>query len=61
MIDAIKRGDAPDLAYVAEELSRTESTGSEIYDVQVEMAMSGLASPRDDADEPDGELSWNRG
>jgi hypothetical protein len=25
------------------------------------VAMSGLASPRDDADEPDGELSWNRG
>ncbi len=42
MIAAIQRGDDLDVAYIAEELSRTESSGSEIYESQAEMAMNGI-------------------
>ena len=54
LIDAIQRGDEPDIAYVAEELSRTESTGGEVYEMQAEMAMNGISFFQDAADEPEG-------
>jgi hypothetical protein len=54
MIAAIQRGDDLDVAYIAEELSRTESSGSEIYESQAEMAMNGL-NPFQEAEQNDGE------
>ena len=54
MIAAIQRGDDLDVAYIAEELSRTESSGSEIYESQAEMAMNGL-NPFQETEQNDGE------
>ena len=54
MIAAIQRGDDLDVEYIAEELSRTESSGSEIYESQAEMAMNGI-NPFQEAEQNGGE------
>ena len=54
MIAAIQRGDGLDVEYIAEELSRKESSGSEIYESQAEMARNGI-HPLQDAEQADGE------
>ena len=54
MIAAIQRGDELDVEYIAEELSRNESSGSEIYESQAEMARNGI-NPFQDAEQADGE------
>jgi hypothetical protein len=54
MIAAIQRGDGLDVEYIAEELSRKESSGSEMYESQAEMARNGI-HPLQDAEQADGE------
>ena len=53
MIAAIQRGDGLDVEYIAEELSRKESSGSEM-ESQAEMARNGI-HPIQDAEQADGE------
>ena len=55
MVDAIKRGDEPDMAYLVDELSQAESTGSAVFDLQAEMAADGYTQRNDSDLADDGE------